>query len=164
MSRKRLAGTALQSWDDVDQSLESIGQINRELALIEAGQNEAIDKIKAEAKASAAPWLDKKAALELAMKEFCEANRAEFTKTKTRLLTFGSVGFRLSSKVIIKRVSDTLQALKDLGLSHCLRQKEELDKEAMKSLSAETLAEVGASVKTENAFGYEINLEKIREG
>lgn len=163
MARKRIEGTQLNSWDDVDDSLRQIGEIDRELQLLEAGQNEAIDKIKATAKENATPLQDKKAGLETAIKEYCEANRGEFSKVKSKTFTFGSVGFRLSTKIMVKRVADTLQALKDLQLFGCIRIKEELDKEAMKNLSSETLAEVGASLKTENTFGYEINLEKVRE-
>ena len=163
MARKRIEGTRLTSWDQVDESLKAIGCIDREVGYMEAFANGQIDQVKADAKKAAAPLLDKKTGLELAVKEFCEANRAEFAKVKTRELTFGSVGFRISTKVIVKRVADTLQALKDLGLKACIRIKEELDKEAMKNLSTETLAQVGAGLKTENAFGYEINQEKIKE-
>jgi phage host-nuclease inhibitor protein Gam len=163
MSRKRIEGTALSSWDQVDEALREIGMLDRDLGLLESGANEQIDRIKADTKAAAAPLHDRKAALELAIKEFTEANRGEFTKVKTKILTFGSVGFRISTRVMIKRVADTLQALKDLGLTGCIRTKEEPDKEAMKNLSSETLAEVGASLKTDNVFGYEINQERLKE-
>lgn len=163
MARKRLEGTRLGSWDDCDEVLHEIGELDREIGLLESTQNEHIDLIKKNTKAEAAPLHDRKAALELSLKEYCEANRGEFAKVKTKALTFGSVGFRISTKVMVKRVADTLQALKDMGLSACIRVKEELDKEAMKNLSTETLAEVGASLKTENAFGYEINVEKLKE-
>lgn len=163
MARKRIEGTMLETWDQVDETLRSIGILDREIGLIESGANEQIDRIKADTKASAAHLLDKKASLELAVKEFCEANRSDFAKVKTRALTFGSVGFRLSTKVMIKRIADTLQALKDLSLTSCIRTKEEPDKEAMKNLPTETLAAVGASLKTENVFGYEINQERLKE-
>lgn len=163
MTRKRLSSPSLASWDDVDQCLAEIGEIDRELGLIEAGQQEAIDKIKAATKATAEPLQAKKAGLEAQIQQYAEANRGEFAKVKTRVLTFGAVGFRLSTKVVIKRVADTLQALKDLGLKACIRTKEEVDKEAMKNLPLETLAAVGATLKTEDAFGYEINREKLVE-
>lgn len=153
----------MNSWEEVDVCLMEIGTIDRELGLLEASQNEQIDRIKSNTKACAQPLQDKKSGLELAIKEYCEANRAEFAEVKTKVLTFGECGFRLSTKIVVKRVADTLQALKDLALGHCIRVKEELDKEAMKNLSSETLAEVGAALKTENAFGYEINQERIRE-
>ena len=50
------------------------------------------------------------------------------------------------------------QALKDFGLLHCIRVKEEADKENMKALDSEILASVGAALKTDNVFGYEVKL------
>lgn len=158
MARKRLPGTQFETWDDVDSALKRIGELDRDLGMIEAGANEQIDAIKAASKEDAAPLTAEKLGLEAAMKEFCEANRSEFAKVKTREMTFGSVGFRLSSRIVIKRVADTLQALKDFGLLHCIRVKEEADKEAMKALDSETLASVGAALKTDNVFGYEVKL------
>lgn len=163
MARIRIAGTRLNSFEEVDACLAEIGTLDRELGLLEHAQNESIDTIKGTTKENCAPLLARKAALEASIKEFCEANRAEFSKAKTRQLTFGSVGFRLSTKVIVKRVADTLQALKDLGLSQCIRTKEELDKEAMKNLPLETLAQVGAALKQEDAFGYEVKREDLPE-
>lgn len=163
MPRKRMNPTTLAGWDEVDACLKHIGEVDRELALLEAGQQEAIDAIKAETKAAAEPLLARKAGLELAIQQYCEANRAEFVKAKTRELTFGSVGFRLSTRVVIKRVADTLQALKDLDLKHCIRTREECDKEAMKSLPLETLHAVGAALKQEDGFGYEVKREALQE-
>lgn len=162
MARKRIeTGTTLQSWDDVDRCLAEIGRIDRELGLIEAGQQESIDQIKAATKLAAEPLQNKKLGLELAIKDYAEANRAEFAKVKSRELTFGIIGFRLSTSVVIKRVADTLQALKDLGLTGCIRTKEELDKDAMRNLPLETLHNVGASLRQVDAFGYEIKREEV---
>ncbi|SMF94326.1 Mu-like prophage host-nuclease inhibitor protein Gam [Methylomagnum ishizawai] len=161
MARKRIEGTQLNSWDDVDATLRQIGEIDRDLGLIEAGANETIDRAKAEAKAGSLPLQERKAGLELAIKEFCEAHRHEFAKAKTKQMVFGSVGYRLSTKVLVKRVADTLQALKDLKLDGCIRTKEEIDKEALKNLDTETLVTVGAAIKSENIFGYEIDRARI---
>lgn len=164
MARKRLPGTTLESFDEVDRCLAEIAEIDRELGLLEAAQQESIDRIKANTKAAAEPLQNKRTGLELAIQQFCEANRSEFVDTRTRVLTFGSVGFRRSTKVVIKRVADTLQALRDLGLSGCIRRgKEEIDKEAMKNLPIETLNAVGATLKTEDAFGYEVKREALAE-
>lgn len=163
MPRVRISETKLKTFDEVDNYLAKIGEIDRELALIEHAQNETIDALKAETKEKCQPLQQTKSGMELAIKEFCEANRVEFLKNKTRALTFGSVGFRLSSKVIVKRIADTLQALKDLGLKNCIRVKEELDKEAMKNLPVETLAQVGAALKQEDAFGYEVHRQELAE-
>lgn len=162
MARKRIEGTQLQSWDDVDATLAEIGRADRELKLIEGAANEKIEEVRAAMKVSAQPVLDRKAALELAVKEYCDANRTEFAKVKTKTLTFGEVGYRLSTKIMIKRVAETLQALKDLAFTTCIRTKEEPDKEIMKTLTDEQLAEVGAARKVENVFGYTINQERLQ--
>lgn len=163
MARKRLSGTALESWDEVDRCLAEIGRIDRELGLLEAAQQESIDQVKAVTKAAAEPLQNKKLGLEMAIKEYAESNRAEFIKAKTRELTFGTVGFRLSTSVVIKRVADTVQALKDLNLRDCLIVKESPNKDAMRALPLETLHAVGASLKQEDAFGYEIKREALAE-
>ncbi|WP_418648858.1 host-nuclease inhibitor Gam family protein [Thauera butanivorans] len=163
MARKRLSATTLSSWNDVDACLKAIGEVDRELGLLEAAQQEQIDAIKASTKAAAEPLQNKKAGLELAIQQYAEANRGEFVKAKTKELTFGSVGFRLSSKVVIKNLGNTLQALKDFALTSCIRIKEECDKEAMKNLPLETLHAVGANLKQEDAFGYEIKREQLQE-
>jgi phage host-nuclease inhibitor protein Gam len=161
MVRKRIEGTLFTCWNDVDAALMQIGGIDRELGLLESSQNERIDQIKTQTKDLAEPLLTKKAGLELAVKEYCKTNKAEFAKVKTKTLTFGEVGFRISTKIMIKSVADTLQSLKDLALNSCIRVKEEIDKEAMKALTDETLAEVGAAKKIENVFGYTLNVERI---
>lgn len=163
MARKRIETSQLTSWDDVDNALKEIGGIDRELGLLESGQNEKIDQVKEQTKAQAAPLQARKQGLELAVKAYCEGQKSEFTKVKTRELTFGAVGYRLTTKIVIKRIAETIQALKDRTLINCIRTKEKPDKEAMKALSDETLAEVGASKKVENTFGYTLNVERIRE-
>ena len=164
MARTRLEGSsnALTSYDEVDQVLKEIAQLNRELALIETSQNEQIDAIKNQSKLDALPFSKQKAEKELLIKEFCEANRADFMKVKTRSSTFGSVGFRLSSKVVIKRMADTLTALKALGLTNYIRVKETPNKEKMQKLNETQLAEVGASLKKDNTFWYEVKEEPVK--
>lgn len=163
MPRKALAGTQLNSWDEVDDCLQKIAELNRIIALDESAANEHIDQIKADLKQLVQPMLNRKTGLELAIKDYCDANRIDFAKVKTRELAFGSVGYRLTTKIMIKRVAETLQSLRDLALTGCIRTKEEPDKEAMKNLTDAQLAEVGAARKTENVFGYTINTERIKE-
>ena len=161
--RTRIEGTALNSFDEVDTCLMEIGKIVRELLLLEASQNEQIEKVREQTKLAARPLQDKKAGLEMAIKEYCTANKIEFVKSQTRALTFGDVGFRKSTKIAIKNIAATLQLLKDFAFSKCVRTKEEPDKEAMKELTDEQLADVGAARKVESIFGYTINVDKIRE-
>lgn len=163
MARKRIAGTRLDSWEGVDQALKSIGRLDIKLFDVEHDMNLKIIEAKEKAKRASEPLLEKKAALELAIKEFTEAHRDEFKKQRMRRLTFGSVSFRLSTKIIVRSAQKCVDALKSLGLGSYIRTKESPDKEAMKALDDETLKKVGARRKTEDAFGYEVDFEKIKE-
>ena len=163
MARKRIEGTALLNYDDVDSALRKIGELDRDIAMHESAHNAAVDELKADLVAEVSPLQAAKAALERQVKEFAEANRADFADARTRELTFGSIGFRRSTSVAIKRVGDTLAALKQFGLTKCIRLKEEPDKEAMKELDTETLASVGAALQVKDAFGYEIKRDAIPE-
>ena len=96
------------------------------------------------------------------LQAFCESRRAEF-KGKSRVLNFGTVSFRVSTKIVIRGVAACIQALKTLELAAYVRVKESLDKEKMKDLDDATLAQVGAKRQTEDAFGYEVNRERVKE-
>lgn len=164
MARKRIEGTALKSWDEVDATLRRIGQLTRELELIEAAAEEAIEMARTAAKEQADPLGKEKSNCERLLKEFCTAHKADFERQRTRELTFGAVGWRRSSRLVIASVGDTLQALKSLNLLQYVRVKEEIDKEALREAPSETLANVGAYLKPEDTFGYEIKREAIPDG
>lgn len=156
MARTSLKEPQLQSWEAVDQTLAQLADLKRDIALEEAACNEQVDQIKNQAKEKMAPLLERVKAHELQLKEFCDHRKTEFTKVKTKKLTHGSVGYRLSTTVSIPDPIFTCQVLKQLQLEHCIRTKTEPDKEAIKQLAPEQLAEIGATVKPKNSFGYEI--------
>jgi phage host-nuclease inhibitor protein Gam len=161
MARKRIEGTALKSYDDADQVLRKIGELDRKLTGIESAANARIDAAKASAKEQSEPLLAIKSDLERQLKEFCESNRADFVTTRTRVLTFGSIGFRRSVALYMKNAADTLQALKALALTKCVRIIEEIDKEQLRLQPTDILAQVGASVRHKDTFGYDVKAEAI---
>lgn len=163
MARKRMSETTFISWGEVDRALRRIGEIDRDIGLLEASANEAIDQIKAQTKEKVQPLVAQKKVLELAMKEFCENSREDFGKGKSMKLTFGTVSFRLSTSLVIKKVADTIAKLKELQLFEHIRVKEEINKETLKDLPAERLAELGVAVKTTDAFGYEVDTQQVDE-
>src|SRR2546430_2356396 len=102
MARKRVEGAALQNYQDADQVLRKIGELDRKIGAIEASTNEAIDHAKYIVKQAGEPLQAIKTKLERQLKELCETNRADFAQVRTRELTFGSIGLRKSWKVMIK--------------------------------------------------------------
>ncbi|MFU8924927.1 host-nuclease inhibitor Gam family protein [Acinetobacter puyangensis] len=156
MARTALKEPQLKSWEAVNQTLANIAEIKRDVELEQAACNEQVDQLKADSKEKLKPLLERIKANELKLKEFCEARKSEFTQIKTKKLTHGSVGYRLSTTVSIPDPTFTCQVLKEMQLDHCIRTKIEPDKEAIKQLSPEQIAEIGASVNTRNTFGYDI--------
>lgn len=163
MARKRLDEPQLANWGDVEKSLFQIGCINRVIASEEAAANTRIDQAKQLLKESTDPLLEKKAALELQIKEFCETKRAEFKETRSRTFIFGTVSFRKSSKLVIKKTAATLAKLKELGLAQFIRISETIDRETLRSQADELLQKIGAKIETDDVFGYEIDQAKVNE-
>jgi len=50
-----------------------------------------------------------------------------------------------------------LGVLKERGMTNCIRIKEEVDKEALRTLGPNTLADVGCKLVQEDGFFYELN-------
>lgn len=160
MGRKRLENARLRSWDEVDEALKAIGQIDREVAALEAALNERIELLKENTKQQVQPRLYEKEYLELQIKEFCEAHREDMVG-KSRKLNFGTVSFRQSTRILIKGVENCLAALKERGLWQCITVKESPNKPEMQKLDDMTLAEVGARRDIRDVFGYEVDMEKV---
>ncbi len=161
MARKALSITTLKTYEDADRVLLAIGRLEREIELSKLATDEAIDQVKQSHKAYCEPKATQLADLERQLKEFATSRRADFADVRTRELTFGSIGFRRSTSIVMAKVADTLAAVKALGLTQVLRVKEELDKEAMRELPTETLTNIGAALQTKDAFGYEIKRDAI---
>lgn len=150
----------VNSLEDVDIALGRIATLKREIGLINMGAAEEMDAIKARAATESEPLRQRIADMELSIGRFAETRKEElFSKKKSLQLTFGIIGFRASSKLKTKAkwtFERVLSALKERGMTDFIRTKEEVDKEKLKGLTPEILSEVGCTVKTEDAFYYEL--------
>lgn len=158
----------IKNLEDADAVLAQIAALRRNIALIETGMNDDIDAAKARAAGEAEPYKQQIASLEQALCRFAEYNKAElFSRRKSCELTFGSIGFRASSKIrLLSKMTweRVLQTLRDTGLTQCIRVKEEPDKEALKALSPDHLKELGCKVVQGDSFFYEIADQEIQAG
>ena len=161
MARKRIEN-GLKNWQEADEALLEIGRCERKIEAIEADIQRSMELIKEQAVKMVKPLQERRVALELQLQAFCESRREEF-KGKSRVLNFGTVSFRVSTKIVIRGLAACLEALKKLGLGDYIRVKESPDKEKMKDLADATLAEVHAKRQPEDVFGYEVNRERVKE-
>lgn len=156
MARKPMAEPKLKSFEEVNQHLAEMAELQRQIELEQSACNESVDQLKAVSQDKIKPLIDDMKTRELLIKEYCEHHRESFEKVKTKKLTHGSVGFRLSSSVSIPDPLYTIEQLRALGLNHCIRSKIDPDKDQIKQLDREQLNQIGASVKPKNTFGYEL--------
>ena len=100
------------------------------------------------------------AALEEGLRAYCEENRAALTdngRTKTVKLATGRVSWRnLPAKVSVRGAKDVIARIKALGLTDFLREKTEVNKEAMLEKPDQAAAIEGVTI---GSGGEEFSIE-----
>lgn len=172
MARKRIIeAPALKSWEDVNDALRQIAEAQIALGDIESEMQKQIVGAKKAAEQQSKPYNDRVAKLEREIKDFVEDHREDMGKAKSKVLTFGEVGFRLSTSVSLPKAKEKLEEiirrLKARQMMDCIVVEEKVSKEALKEYGEDTVAAVGATYKQKNVFGYDVYLERleaIKEG
>lgn len=160
MPRKKPVPTIMvASLQDADKVLEELAELERRANGIKNDMNERIDAAKAEAAEAITPLEARKKELEGALCAYALMHKAElFKDKKSRELDFGTISFRLSTKIVALRkgitMDDILTKIKELDYADGLRTKEELNKDALLGWDDDKLAQVGAKKKTDDTFGY----------
>lgn len=163
MARKRMEEPSLKSWEEVDSTLKRIREAEIEMGRITADMEKYILDIKQKAEEQASPYKDEVKKLELQVKEFVSLNKDEL-KGKSREMTFGTVGFRMSTKLVLPKAADKfIKQLRKLGMGDCITIKESVNKDILKTYDEKTILMVGASLKKEDTFWYETKQEELAD-
>ena len=168
MARKRVVeAPSLHSWEDVNDALRQIAEAQLAVQDIEGEMNKQILGAKKVAEEQSKPLNDNVAKLEREIKSFVTDHRDEMGKTKSVVLTFGEVGFRLSTSVSLPRAKEKLEEiirrLKSRQMTDCIVVEEKVSKEALKKYGEDTVNAVGATWKQSDVFGYEVNIAKLEQ-
>jgi len=163
MARVRIENTRLKSWDDVALNLKEIGECQIAIEGIEAKMNEQISDLKLSAAIEAKPHQERIKKMELEVKEFTEDNRDDFIKSKTKFFDFGNVGFRQSTKIVIKSIQAAINGLKARNMTDCIKVSETVDKERLREYPDDVIAALGATKKIEDVFWYEVDRTKLAQ-
>ena len=117
--------------------------------------------IKADYTQAALPLQNRMKALESDVKAYVDMHRAELDG-KSRTLTFGTVGYRVSSKLMLAsgRVAEAIATLKALGHAELVKTTETLDREALRRQPGELLQQVGAYIRTVDEFYYDVSTKE----
>jgi len=160
MARKRVVeAPSLHSWEDVNDTLRQIAEAQIALGEIQSDMQKQILGAQKVAEEQSKPLNDNVAKLEREIKSFVTDHRDEMGKTKSMVLTFGEVGFRLSTSVSLPRAKEKLEEiirrLKSRQMTDCIVVEEKVSKEALKKYGEDTVNAVGATWKQSDVFGYE---------
>jgi phage host-nuclease inhibitor protein Gam len=142
-----------QNREEAAATLREIGEINRKVARLEATLNDRLSKLKEAAETEAQPLRDAVEAKLNGLKVWAEANRTTLTggdKTKTVDLGTGIVKWRKRPpSVTLRKVEDILARLKTMGLQRFIRERQEVDKEAMLKEREVATTVAGVSIGSE---------------
>lgn len=168
MARKRVVeAPSLHSWEDVNDALRQIAEAQIALGEIQSDMQKQILGAQKVAEEQSKPLNDNVAKLEREIKSFVTDHRDEMGKTKSVVLTFGEVGFRLSTSVSLPRAKEKLEEiirrLKSRQMADCIVVEEKVSKEALKKYGEDTVNAVGATWKQSDVFGYEVNIAKLEQ-
>lgn len=168
MARKRVVeAPSLHSWEDVNDALRQIAEAQIALGEIQSDMQKQILGAQKVAEEQSKPLNDNVAKLEREIKSFVTDHRDEMGKTKSVVLTFGEVGFRLSTFVSLPRAKEKLEEiirrLKSRQMTDCIVVEEKVSKEALKKYGEDTVNAVGATWKQSDVFGYEVNIAKLEQ-
>ena len=158
MARKKvIAEPVLKDWAAVDGALRDIRECQHALTEMSVERDRRLDDIKSEYAGKALPLENRIKRLESDVKAYVDAHRAELTG-KSRRLTFGTVGYRLSSKLILptQKAADAIAILKAAGRYELLKITESLDREALKKQPETLLDKIGAYVQQSDTFFYDV--------
>jgi phage host-nuclease inhibitor protein Gam len=118
----------IESLEDANLTLKEIGLLESELESIDGGTRKQIAEIRTAAVKAGEPVRKRITDLSALLGAYAEYSRADlFKDRKSVLVSFGIFGCRKSTSVSVKKT--TLALLKKLGLGHCIRTKEEADKD-----------------------------------
>lgn len=145
-----------QNRDQAAAAVAEIGSASRQLARIEATMNDELAVIKERFEAAAEPHRQQIKTLTVAVQTWAEAHRDELTqhgKVKTCVLTSGEIGWRTRPpSVRVSGAEAVLDLLRRLGLDRFIRQKEEINREAILNEPAAVAGVPGLRISQEEDF------------
>lgn len=168
MARKRvIEAPSLKTWEDVNDALRQMAEATIAINDIESDMRRQIVGAQKIAEEQSKPHKDKIARLERELKDFVTEHRSDLGKAKSLTLTFGEVGFRLSTSISLPRTKEKLdeiiRKLKSRQMTDCIVVEEKVSKEALKKYGEDTVNAVGATWKQKDEFGYDLNLAKLEQ-
>jgi len=162
MAREKVkTATTIRDWQEADGTLRKIRELKAEVQKKELAATDKIENIKAQLQMATAKQVGERNALEHDLEAFAILHQDEIKEetkgNKSIQLAHGKLGFRISTKLrVISKVDLVIALLKARKLKDFIREKFEINKEAMKDLDDQSLLELGMRREKEDVFWYEL--------
>lgn len=160
MPRQR-SKSIFQNWDEVNIAMRDLAELRIKKQKLEGEQTLKINEIKEQTAIKSGDLVEKIKHIEKEITKFAEENKDEFAKKRSKKLLFGTISFKQSKKIVCNMIDSSIKCLKALGLYHCIRIKEELDKEQLLEVDELTLTKAQIQLKRTDNISIEPNFELI---
>lgn len=149
----------VETWQDVDRAMGVLRGTAAELASVGADFDAQIAELEAQKAKAVKPLVDKRARVEALIMDFAGPRRDELGKKKSVKLVHGVVGWKLSPKAVAFTHSEqrTIDLAKARGLDSLLKVKTDLDKAAVKKLTAAEQLALGVKITQEERLFVELS-------
>ncbi len=166
-----MAKKSMKNWDDVNDALLRIGQLDIAQRELKSMHEAEIAKIKEEYEATVQPLIAERAELELAVGAYCESHKDDVCVggVRSKKLFWGVIGWIASTKLVPKGKrtwAQILDSLWDSGKRQYIRIKKDVDKEALARLGEkdiDKLLELGLDLKPIDNFYQKPDMAAIAD-
>jgi len=146
----------VKGWSEADEMVKRIGELQLEIASYEKQAADDINDAKTALAVAAKPLLEKIKLHTQSLEAFAVNHRSDFGKAQSKKLGFGSLGWRFSTAISVKKNTlELIQSVFGRTYKKYVHIKETVNKEALKRLTDEKLAKVSARRKSKEAFFVE---------
>lgn len=161
MAKKKKEKSNFTSWEQVNDALYEIADINNRVKAAEVKKDRDILNIKNLYERTVHDELEHKEQLEKDMQLYTEEHIDEFTDLKTKEFTYGKVGFKKSTEIVIRNTKAILGALKQNKMRDCITRKvtESINKTKLSEYDDNALLKVGAKRKEREKYFYKVSEE-----
>jgi len=136
-------------WRDADRVLARIARLQGRLRRMRARADERISAIEERVGEESVELLSEIADIRQELERFFRENADGL---RSRTLPRGRIGLRFITRLEISRPKTTLRRLAQRGLGDCIRVRQEIDRQALRRLDAETLRSVGVKRVSRETF------------
>jgi len=157
---------SIQTLTGVDMTLREIYDLKQKIDAIHAAAENQINALKESAGRQSLALAERVQKLEDEITVFVNANRQEILgKNRSVKLNFGVIGFRATSKLVIKNAQATIAKIREhfgRRAKDVIIVKESPNKNTLDKWDDADLKKIGAQRKTDDVFYYELNEAELK--